>query len=81
MIHAQEIWGIIQTRLPRRRWVPLKEIYNMVEEYGNLDTEDFEGQSPTSDEPKWKRNVRNILQRKKCKNEIRWDRSAKYSLN
>jgi hypothetical protein len=81
MIHAQEIWDIIQTHLPRRRWVSLKEIYNTVEEYGNLDTEDFKGQSPTSDTPKWKRNVRNVLQRRKGKNEIRWNRPAKYSLN
>ncbi|GAG96252.1 unnamed protein product, partial [marine sediment metagenome] len=32
----------------------LGKIYQMVERYGNLDVEDFEPQSPTSDIPKWK---------------------------
>jgi uncharacterized protein with HEPN domain len=81
MIHAQEIWDIIQTRLPRGCWVALEEIYEVVKKYGSLDAEDFEWQSPTSDIPKWKRNVRNVLQRRKGTKEILWDRPAKYMLS
>ena len=79
MIHLSEIWDIIQRRMPRGRWVSLEEIYQMVKRYGNLDIEDFKPQSPTSDIPKWKRNVRNVLQYRK-KKEIQWDGDARYLL-
>jgi len=52
MIHLPEIWNIIQTYMPRERWISLDEIYQMMECYGNLDIEDLEPQSPTSDIPK-----------------------------
>ncbi len=80
MIHHPEIWDIILRHMPRGRWVPLGEIYQIVESYGDLDAGDFEPQSPTSDIPKWKRNVRNVLQYRKGKSEIRWDGDAKYLL-
>ena len=80
MIHLPEIWDIIQRRMPRGRWVLLEEIYQVVERYGNLDAEDFDPQSPTSDIPKWKRNVRNVLQYRKRTKEIQWDEDARYLL-
>jgi hypothetical protein len=80
MIHQPEIWDIIQRKMPKERWVSLEEIYQMVKERGNLDAEDFEWQSPTSAIPKWKRNVRNVLQYRKSTGEILWDREARYSL-
>ena len=81
MIHLPEIWDIIQRRMPRGHWVSLEEIYQMVEHYGNLDAEDFEPQSPTSDIPKWKRNVRNVLQYRKRTKDIQWDGDARYLLS
>lgn len=81
MIHLSEIWYIIQRRMPRGRLVPLEEIYQMVKRYGNLDAEDFKPQSPTSDIPKWKRNVRNVLYYRNNKTkEIQWDGDARYLL-
>jgi len=80
MIHLREIWDIIQTHMPSERWVPLQEIYQIVERYGDLDAEDFEPQSPSSDIPKWKRNVRNVLQYRKGTGEIQWDGRARYFL-
>ena len=80
MIHLPEIWDIIQRRMPRGRWVSLEEIYRIVERYGHLDAEDFEPQSPTSDIPKWKRNVRNVLQYRKGTKEIQWDEDTRYLL-
>ena len=79
MIHLSEIWDIIQRRMPRGCWVSLEEIYQMVKCYGNLDVEDLKPQSPISDIPKWKRNVRNVLQYRK-KKEIQWDGDARYLL-
>ncbi len=81
MIHAQEIWDIIQIKMPRGCWISLEEIYQIVDKFGDLDHENFEWQSPTSDIPKWKRNVRNVLQRRKGKREINWDwKVARYLL-
>ena len=80
MIHLPEIWSIIRTHMPRERWISVDEIYQMVERYGNLDVEDFEPQSPTSNIPKWKRNVRNVLQYRKGTGEIQWDGDARYLL-
>ena len=80
MIHLPKIWEIIQAHMQRERWISLNEIYQMVEHYGNLDVEDFDPQSPTSDSPKWKRNVRNVLQYRRRTGEIRWDEDANYLL-
>lgn len=66
--------------MPRERWISLDEIYQMIERYGNLDIEDFEPQSPTSDIPKWKRNVRNVLQYREGTGEIQWDGDTRYLL-
>ena len=81
MTHSSEIWDVLQAKMLRRRWVSLDEIYQIVEQYGNLDDEDFGQQSPSSAIPKWKRNVRNVLQYRKSKDEIQWDRSARYLLS
>ncbi len=80
MIHHSKIWDIIRMHMPRGQWVSLDDIYQMVRKYGNLDDEDFKPQSPISDIPKWKRNVRNVLQLRKGKGEIRWGKDAKYLL-
>ncbi|RLG35828.1 hypothetical protein DRN98_00425 [Methanosarcinales archaeon] len=77
MIHHPEIWDILLTHMPREDWVSLDEIYRMVELYGKFDAEDFKPQSPTSAIPKWKRNVRNVLQYRKRTGEIRWDGDAR----
>ena len=73
MIHQPEIWDIILNYLPRRAWIHLHKIYDLVERYAELDNDDFRPQSPTSDLPRWKRNVRNVLQYRKSKGEIQWD--------
>jgi hypothetical protein len=66
--------------MPRDQWVPLEEIYGLVDHYSALDDEDYYPQSPTSDIPKWKRNVRNVLQYRKTSGEIKWDRKGGYLL-
>ena len=76
MIHASGIWNIIKTNMHRGRWISLQDIYSLVERFANLDTDDFEPEFHTSTVPKWKRNVRNVLQRKKSR-EIRWDKDRK----
>ena len=74
MIHAQEIWDCIKKHLPKDQWTYLDEIYRIIEKSLALDDEDYEWQSPSSDTPKWKRNVRNVLQYRRGTDEIDWDR-------
>ena len=78
MIKLPDIWEIVLTQLPRNQWISLDLIYQTVQKYGNLDDEDYEPQSPTSELPKWKRNVRNVLQYRKKTGDVIWDSDAKY---
>ena len=81
MIQHPEIWSIIKGHLPKGVWVELSEIYAIVEQYGSLDSEDFLPQSPSSNLPKWKRNVRNVLQHRKKAEEIEWGGEARYLIS
>jgi hypothetical protein len=56
----------------------LDDIYALVERYLKLDKEDFQPQSPVSDIPKWKRNVRNVLQYRKGTGEIKCKERGNY---
>lgn len=80
MLHLPEIWKIIKDNLPNNVWVTLQDIYRTIENNCILDDEDFEPQPPTSEIPKWKRNVRNVLQYRKNTGEIEWDGGAKYKI-
>jgi hypothetical protein len=80
MTRLPEIWACIVRNLPKRRWVVLSDIYSLIERNLSLDKEDYEWQSPSSDIPKWKRNVRNVLQYRKRTREIEWDEHGSYRL-
>ncbi|MFC1798363.1 hypothetical protein ACFLZL_00965 [Thermodesulfobacteriota bacterium] len=80
MIRLPEIWEIIRNHMPRNTWKSLQDIYDLISQYADLDDEDFEPQSPSSDLPKWKRNVRNVLQYRKRAGDIEWDRDAHYRI-
>ena len=80
MIKHPEIWKCITNGMPRGQWVDLQDIYNLIRVELPLDQEDFQPQSPSSDIPKWMRNVRNVLQYRKRTREIEWDGAAKYRL-
>ena len=47
--------------LPRRRWIPLKEIYTLVERRMLLDAEDRVCCGSRVSIPRWQRNVRRVL--------------------
>ena len=80
MIHLPEIWECISRNLPRRQWVKLDDIYGLIEHNLHLDVEDHESEAPGSSIPKWKRNVRNVLQYRKRTGDIEWDGSGHYRL-
>jgi hypothetical protein len=83
MIGHPEIWAIIQSKMAKGRWVPLNQVYEIVKANALLDSEDFEPESPTSDKPKWMRNVRNVLQYRKDpdRNQIQWNGEGLYRLD
>jgi hypothetical protein len=80
MLHLPDIWHIVRKNLSKEKWTSIEEIYRFVERNTNLDDEDWEPQASGSDIPKWKRNVRNVLQYRKKTGEIEWDGEAKYRL-
>jgi len=61
-------------------WYSIDTIYQVIEKHHQLDDADFEPQAPTSSIPKWKRNVRNVLQYRKGKSQLLWDGGARYKL-
>ena len=80
MTKHPDIWECIKKHLPKGKWVSLVDIYKLLETNLSLDKEDFKWQSPSSDIPKWKRNVRNVLQFRKGKGEIKWDGQGHYKI-
>ena len=78
MTHQPEIWDCIQKFMPKGKWISLKEIYGIAEGHLELDSEDYDWQSPSSSIPRWKRNVRNVLQYRKSKGELEWDGNSHY---
>jgi len=80
MTRLPEIWDCIINNLPKGQWIALEDIYDLIEKNVVLDEEDYEWQSPSSDIPKWKRNVRNVLQYRKGTREIEWDGHGDYRL-
>ncbi len=80
MTRLLEICSCIKQYLPKGQWVNLETIYELIKTNLKLDLEDFEPQSPSSDIPKWKRNVRNVLQYRKRIGDIEWENDAKYRI-
>ncbi len=75
-----EMWELISAQLPRDEWVALPKIYSLVKNHLQLTDDDFLPSAPNSDEPKWMRNVRNVLQRRKTNGEIAWNKNGKYMI-
>ena len=80
MLHSDDIWTALAEHLPRGEWVQLSDIYNLVERQTVLDDEDWDVDAPGSSSPRWQRNVRNVLQRRKACGDIEWAGAGKYLL-
>jgi len=80
MKHSAQLWPAILKSLNRRSWTPLSAIYAGVAKRVVFDPDDFTPEAPHSTIPKWKRNVRNVLQRRKALGHVDWDRAASYKL-
>jgi hypothetical protein len=80
MLRLPQIWHIIKANLTKVRWFSLNEIYQLIERKAHIDDEDMAPEAPGSNRPKWKRNVRNVLQHRKKTGEIEYAGSAEYKL-
>jgi hypothetical protein len=67
------IWDVMQKHLPRDEWIRIQHIYPIIEGNIVLRRGDYGRAAPGADEPKWKRNVRNVLQSRKKNGDILWD--------
>ncbi len=65
MTSLPEMRDAIERNMLRGKIYLLVDIYDIVEGACKLDREDFEPQAPKSKVPKWKRNVRNVMQKMK----------------
>lgn len=64
MTQDSRLWDTIHRNLPRRQWVPIAEIYAIVEQRVLLDDEDRVCSGIRAPVPHWHRNVRRILYQK-----------------
>ncbi len=81
MTTIDQLWEVIKRALPRDRWLPLQELYVLVERSIALQPDDFLPDAPGSPGIRWQRNVRNVLQSRKATGEILWEPgSASYRL-
>lgn len=73
VLHSDDIWAILARHLKAGLWTPLSDIYLLVEQRIVLDDEDMQPDSRGSSSSRWKRNVRNVLQRRKTEGDLDWD--------
>jgi hypothetical protein len=65
MMTLNDIRRVMYRSMPVGVWIELDRLYSIVEESGELKDDDYEPSAPGNTEPKWYRNVRNVLQRDK----------------
>src|SRR4051812_40712866 len=78
ILHHAEIGLVLREHMPGDEWVPLEQIYELVEAHVELTAADLAPATPTTTSARWKRNVRNFLQSAKDSDEFDWDGMARY---
>jgi len=77
---ADEIWNVLVSRMKPGTWYHLEKLYEFVSEGVVLTKGDHEPDAPGSESPRWRRNVRNVLQRRKTGGDLDWERWGNYRL-
>lgn len=77
---ADEIWMALAGGMQPGRRYDLGELYEVVLARCVLSDADLESDAPGSFSPRWQRNVRNVLQRRKSTGYLDWDGQAGYTL-
>jgi len=74
------IWSVLVNRMESGRWYELSELYTLIEHHVELLPDDYDADAPRSVSPRWQRNVRNVLQRRKTAGDLDWNRPGRYRL-
>jgi len=64
MTNDSILWTTLRRHIPRRRWIPITDIFRIVQHRIPLDDEDLARVSSHSEVPRWESNVRRILHSK-----------------
>ena len=72
------MWEIMRRSWKKGEALELQEIYRIVERGTDLEEDDFEPSALSTNEPKWQRRVRNILQYRKGSGDIEWLGDGEY---
>lgn len=64
MTNDTALWTALHAHLPRKTWVPIGDIYLIVQHRILLDSEDLGYRTTHSSSPRWKFNVRRVLHSK-----------------
>ena len=78
ILRQEEIRDVLRTHLPAGVWTDLRAIYEIVEANAALAPADLDPSAAGASDPRWHRNVRNLLQRWKDSEELEWDGDARY---
>lgn len=82
-MRSVDIRRVLYGAMPVGAWVTLQQLYGIVEDSQELKTDDYEQSStPDGNEPRWLRDVRNVLQVDKETPRVDWNsQSSQYRLN
>lgn len=79
---VKTIWTILKTNMPHGRWVPISELYEIIERnYNQFTTDDLFPVTSYNNELTWHRNMRDVLQDRRRSREIYYDGSANYRID
>jgi len=76
MTDSVTLWMAFKEYLPKRTWIPIADVFAVVQDHVHLDAEDLEPTNVLSDTPRWKSNVRRLLRKKKHSGSLRARKST-----
>jgi hypothetical protein len=75
------MWKVMQDYLPKSEQVEINQIYEVVSNHVTLELDDWEPAAKGSrSDPRWRRNIRNILQHRKLTSDILWLGNGMYMM-
>jgi hypothetical protein len=74
------MWKEMQLEMEKGKWYTLQSIYQIIQNKLPLQNDDWNPAALSTDDPRWHRNIRNILQYRKKTDEIVWSGDARYML-
>jgi hypothetical protein len=80
MLTSAEAWDALRSNAPRGEWMTIADVYAIVRANVALTPDDERAIAPSNRSERWKRTVRNALQRRKALGEVQWDGAGRYRL-